>query len=90
MSALTSTTRGHYKHNDKRHKVNALYNYIVDYMLDNGYSPTRAEMAEYLQVTDNVLYHYLKELRGRKLLEVVDKRDRTAMVIKGMVFNDPR
>jgi len=78
------------KHEAKEARILALYAFVIDYMLDNGYSPTRAEMAQYLQVTDNVVYHYLRELRGRKLLEVVEGRDKTAMVIKGIVYQDIR
>ncbi len=66
-----------------------MIDWIVEYMLDNGYSPTKSEIEMEFNLNSSTANAWLKEAKGRGLLDYGPSTPRTFQV-PGVYYVDER
>ena len=79
------------KHKAKINRQNDLLEWIIQFMLDNGYVPSRKSMALYMGISSTTLFHWLIDLHGQQKINLLNK-DATAntISIQGISYVDGR
>ncbi len=64
--------------------------WIVNYMLDNGYPPSYFEIANGMNISISTTHAWIRELSGRKKIEMGGAGNSRTMRIRGIYYIDKR
>lgn len=78
------------KHKDMPEKLNNALEWIVEFMLDNSMCPTADEMANGLNVSVGTARAYVKEMAGRKMIDLNATGFCLGIMIPGVYYLDDR
>lgn len=76
------------KHAATENKIQDMVNWIVDYMLENGYPPCRSEIELEFQISATTANAWTKEARALKLLDYNQKP--RSYQVPGVYYVDAR
>ena len=77
-------------HKAKQEGIRLCLEWIVDFMLDNGYQPSCYEITEGLGVSYTTLHSWLKELSAKGDIEWIGNGKQRAMRVRGVYYVDDR
>lgn len=78
------------KHASTNEKLNALYDWIAEYMLDNGCPPRIAEIKKHFIISDTTARSMLDELHGLKSIEYTGPAYNRSYIVRGIYYVDGR
>jgi len=81
---------GDWKHEAKQESIKEMIDWIVKFMLDNGYPPTYHEIAKGLMKDKSTINAWINEAKGLKMLDTVGSGRGRAIVVPGIYYVDDR